>query len=193
MLQLSRIAIVIAALLLLGAAPALAAGPAQSVPVHGAVLTEGPPPDTAAPGCASGAIWRFSRTGIGELSHLGSVRSVLTHCTHVVPDASGAFHAVFRQGTVTFTAANRDVLVLGYAGTTEALMDPGTGAFTGYTAEGAWTVVGGTGRFAHATGSGWFDVVGDVPGGDALFGLPDGFDRWEFGGRVVYDASDRSE
>jgi hypothetical protein len=44
----------------------------------------------------------------------------------------------------------------------------------------------------HATGNGWFDVVGDVPGGDALFGLPDGFDRWEFGGRITYDASDRT-
>ncbi|MDH4044951.1 MAG: hypothetical protein OEY20_14090 [Gemmatimonadota bacterium] len=190
MLTFSRIAMVIAAFLMLGAAPTLAAGPGQSVPIHGAVLTEGPPPDMTAPGCESGAIWRFNRTGAGQLSHLGGVGSVQTHCTYLVTPMP--FSADMGGGSITFTAANRDTLVLAYEGVTDAIMDGG-GAFVGYTAQGTWTIVSGTGRFAHAAGSGWLDVVGDVPGGDALFGLPDGFDRWSFGGRITYDASDRSK
>lgn len=192
MLRFLRVSIVVAALLALNTVPGLAAGHGRPVPVHGAVLTWGPEPDVTGPGCVAdpSLVWRFSRDGTGQLSHLGSVGIALSHCTYVVPDASGAFRAVFRDGTITFTAANRDTLVLAYTGTTEALMGPG--GFTGYTAEGTWTVVDGTGRFTHATGSGWFDVVGDVPGGDTLFGLPDGFDRWSFGGTIAYDASDRS-
>lgn len=193
MLRFFGVSIVVAALLVMNAVPALAGGHGKSVPIHGAVLTEGPPPDEGAPGCAPDPllIWRFSRVGTGQLSHLGTVDIALTHCTYVVPDPSGAFRAVFRDGTITFTAANGDTLVLAYVGTTEALMD--ASGFTGYTGEGTWTAVGGTGRFTHATGSGWFDLVGDVPGGDDLFGLPDGFDRWAFGGRIAYDGSDRSD
>jgi len=191
MLKLSRLAIVLVALLVVSAAPALAAGQAQSVPIHGSVLAEGPPPDEAAPGCDPGAIWRFSRVGAGPLSRLGDAAAVLSHCTYVVPDASGAFHAIMLGGTIELTAANGDTLQLAYEGVTDAILDGAE--YVGYTAEGTWRVTGGTGRFAHATGSGWLDVVGDVPGGDALFGLPDGFDRWEFGGTIAYDASDRSK
>jgi hypothetical protein len=189
MVRFSRVVVVIAALLLVGAAPALAAGPGGSLPIHGAVLTAGPPPDMTAPGCAPGAIWRFNRVGTGTLSHLGSVGSVQTHCTYLLTPVP--FRAALGGGRITFTAANRDTLVLAYEGVTDAIVD-GAGGFVGYTAEGTWTVVGGTGRFLHATGSGWFDVVGDVPGGDTLFGLPDGFDRWAFKGTIAYDASDRS-
>ncbi len=191
MARLMRISIVVVTVLALGASPTLVLGHDTTVPVHGSVLADGPPPDMSAPGCEPGAIWRFSRVGTGEISHLGRSGLTLTHCTYVVPDASGVFRAVFRQGTMTFTAANRDTLVLDYTGTTVALTDA-SGEFTGYTAEGTWTAVGGTGRFANATGTGWFDVVGDVPGGDALFGLPDGFDLWTIGGSIAYDASDRS-
>lgn len=66
------------------------------------------------------------------------------------------------------------------------------GAMEGFTGEGTWTAAGGTGRFANATGSGSWETVGDVPGGDALFGLPDGWMRFTFRGTVTYDASDRS-
>lgn len=191
MFKLSRLAIVIAALLLVSAAPALAGQPGKAVPFHGAVLAEGPEPDMAAPDCEPGAIWRFSRAGTGDMLHLGGTDAVLSHCTYVVPDGS-AFHALVLGGMITFTAANRDTLILAYEGTTDGIVDA-TGGFLGYTAEGTWTVAGGTGRFAHATGSGWFDVVGDVPGGDQLFGLPDGFDRWAFGGTIAYKASDRSK
>jgi len=191
MLKMSRIAVVLAALLLVSAAPALAAGHAKTVPFHGAVLAEGPEPDMNAPGCDPGAIWRFSRAGAGDMLHLGDAEAVLSHCTYVVPDGS-AFHALVLGGMITFTAANGDTLVLAYEGTTDGIVDA-TGGFLGYTAEGTWTVAGGTGRFANATGSGSLDVVGDVPGGDGLFGLPDGFDQWTFEGRIAYDASDRSK
>jgi len=191
MLKSSRLAIVLTALLLVSAAPALASGHGQSVRIHGAVLTEGPPPDEAAPGCASGAIWRFSRAGTGPVTRLGRAEAALSHCTSLVPDESGAFHAIMLDGTIDLTAANGDTLKLAYEGVTDAIMDGAD--YLGYTAQATWTVTGATGRFTHATGSGWLDVVGDVPGGDALFGLPDGFDRWELGGTIAYDASDRSK
>lgn len=106
MVKTLRVPIILAALLLVSAAPALAAGHGRAVPFHGAVLTQGPPPDETAPGCDPGAIWRFSTAGAGQLLHLGSVKSTLSHCTYVVPDASSPFHAAMLQGRITFIAAN---------------------------------------------------------------------------------------
>jgi hypothetical protein len=41
--------------------------------------------------------------------------------------------------------------------------------------------------------AGAWDVIGDVPGGDALFDLPDGFMQFTFMGAIEYDASHRSD
>lgn len=178
MLRFIRFLFVVAALLALSTVPALAAGHGQSVPIKGTLLGEGAP-DVTAPGCPSGVIWRFHGWGTGEMSHLGPVEYAFTHCTY--PDFS------ITPGTFTFVADNGDELVIAYVGTYEVI-----GAMEGFTGEGTWTAVGGTGRFLHATGSGSWMTVGDVPGGDALFGLPDGFMTFTFGGRIAYDASDRS-
>jgi hypothetical protein len=76
---------------------------------------------------------------------------------------------VFRNGTINFTAANGDTLVIAQEGSSEVIGD-----FDGYTLTATRTVLGGTGRFAGATGSGTLDGVGDIPGGEVLFRLPRG-------------------
>jgi hypothetical protein len=64
----------------------------------------------------------------------------------------------------------------------------------GFTGEGVWTATdGGTGRFMSATGSGTWEVIGDVPGGETLFGLPDGYMQFDFDGMIAYHASDRAQ
>ena len=37
------------------------------------------------------------------------------------------------------------------------------------------------------------DGVGDIPGGDAMFGLPDGYVRFNSAGDINYNASNRSK
>jgi len=175
----SRLVITIAVLSLALAAPA-AAGVDR--PIKGTVIGGGGP-DVEAPGCPGTPIWRFNSPGTGNVSHLGKVDSFLTHCTY--PDLT------FGEGTITFTAANGDELVIAQEGSCLPILDESAN-FLGYTCEATWTAVGGSGRFAHATGSGTLDIVGDVPGGDTLFGL-DGEMRVDIAGTIAYDASDRSQ
>lgn len=169
-----RIAALTALLLVGFAAPSSAA---SAVPIKGTVMGGGGP-DVTAPGC-EGAIWRFNGYGTGQMSHLGGVEYEFTHCTY--PDLTADL------GTFEFIAANGDELVMSYEGAFEVV-----GAGEGFTGEGSWTATGGTGRFANASGSGSWEVVGDVPGGDALFGLPDGYMEFTFDGKIAYAASDRS-
>jgi hypothetical protein len=168
--------IAVVMLLLLGVAASGSA--ATEVPIKGTLLGTAEDPDLSAPGCP-GAIWRFNGFGTGQMSHLGRVDYEFTHCTY--PDFSA------RAGTFTIVAANGDELVLAYEAQFEVV-----GAMEGFTGVGIWTAVGGTGRFANATGSGTWDVIGDVPGGDALFELPDGYMQFTFEGMIAYKASDRS-
>lgn len=187
MTRITRLAIAAAALLMLSAAPALAADPGRPLPVHGTAVGVHDI-DLTAHDCQPGALWRFNSAGAGQLSHLGSIEYDLTQCTFMQPD--GSF--TFGDGTLTFTAANGDTLVVAQVGTSDGVVDPGTMELVGFTGEGTWTVIGGTGRFAHASGQGWLDTVGDIPGGDVLFGLPDGLARFDFGGTIAYRASDRA-
>lgn len=178
-MKLSRLIVIFAVLSLAIAAPASAG---VDVPIKGTVIGGGGP-DPAAPGCPGTPIWRYNSPGTGNVSHLGTVESFLTHCTY--PDLS------FAYGTITFTAANGDELVIAQEGSCLPILD-GSGNFLGYTCEATWTAVDGTGRFSHATGAGTLDIVGDVPGGDTLFGL-DGEMRVDIAGSISYDASDRSQ
>lgn len=163
------------ALLLVGFATPSSA--ATAVPIKGTVMGGGGP-DLTAPGCVD-AIWRFNGSGTGQMSHLGRVDYEFTHCTY--PDFTADL------GTFELVAANGDELVMSYEGAFELV-----GAMEGFTGEGSWTATGGTGRFANASGSGSWGVLGDVPGGDALFGLPDGYMEFTFDGMITYAASDRS-
>ena len=117
------------------------------------------------------------------MSHLGRVDYALAQTSFFGPDGS-----VISTGTVAFTAKNGDTLVIARSVTSQIV-----GALEGFTLTGTWEAVGGSGRFANATGSGSIDGVGDIPGGDALFGLPDGGARFTFTGEIADDASDRAD
>jgi hypothetical protein len=180
-MRISRI-LALVTVLLVFAIPAWAG---DEVPIKGTV-TGGHGP-VAPAGCDGDALWRFESSGKGQMSHLGRVDYQLTHCTYFVP-MSGI---VFRDGTITFTAANGDTLVIAQTGTAGVVGDPA--APDGWTMDGEWTVVDGTGRFAHATGTGSIVGFGDVPGGDTVFGLRDGMAKFNLAGDIAYAASDRSD
>lgn len=181
MLRVFRIFVVIAVLVLGFATPAAAA---DEVPIKGTVLGDHWI-DPSAPGCEPGtADWEFYSSGTGQMSHLGRVEYFLRQCTVFNPEQGTAVSS----GTIMFTAANNDTLVVAQEMNSQIIGD-----FAGFTLEATWTVVDGTGRFTHATGSGSMDGVGDIPGGDALFDLPDGAAQLNFVGKIAYDASDRSE
>ena len=163
------------------AAPA-AAGPER--PIKGTVLGEHGPPDTSAPGCPEWAEWRYSSAGEGQISHLGRVEYSLTQCT--APGPAGVASA----GTITFTAANGDELLITHTMLSQMVAEPGAPP-DGFVFEGAWTAVGGTGRFTSASGSGDLHGVGNI------FGVvdpsvPEGLMQINLVGTIDYDASDRS-
>ncbi len=177
-----RISVVVAVLLVAFATPA-AAGP--DVPIKGTVMGEHERvlDDPACPGFA----WRFFSDGVGLMSHLGRAEYDLTQCTNPVNESS--FESV---GTVTFTAANGDTLLITHGMSSRFVFGPDPGPPLGFTMEGEWEAVGGTGRFRNATGNGSFEGVGDIADEVADLGLPDGLLQLNFKGKIAYDASDRS-
>lgn len=172
-----RATALVAALILLLAAPAsaLATNPAPSVPFVGSAFgTDETVPPTD---CPAGAAWRYVLSGTGQFAHLGRVALAVSHCTWFDPIAlDGTF-----QGSMTFTAANGDTLVLTHSGTFALAMGP-SGPVSSFI-EFAWEVTGGTGRFATATGSGQGTALGDLAAGTTA---P------TYWGTIAYDASDRS-
>ena len=170
---------VIIVIALMSVTPAMASPSADhDVPIKGTVMGEHWI-DPAAPDCGPGTSWQFYSSGTGKMSHLGKVDYFLTQCTVFNPED---LSATFSNGTITFTAANGDTLVIAQVGGSEVFVDS-DGNFIGFTVDGTWHAVGGTGRFTHATGSGSFDGIADIPG-DVIF---------NFAGDIRYDASDRSE
>jgi hypothetical protein len=69
------------------------------------------------------------------------------------------FHIV---GEAVLTAANGDLLIVGYEGLADPVVPP---AFA-LDLSGTFEIAGGTGRFADATGSGSLTVTGTANGGD---------------------------
>ena len=191
MKRFSRIICVAAVALMASAAPAMATRgqPDHFVPIEGTVIGEHwiiPQSEDCVPPPEAFDWWRFSSEGSGQMSHLGRIDYFLTQCTHV------GLTGPISSGTITFTAANGDTLVVAQSMISQLIGEmPFPDGFVG---EGDWQVVDGTGRFTTATGFGTLDVIGDVPDGVAYFDdLPDGLARFDFSGAIVYDASDRSD
>ncbi len=135
------------------AAPVAASDP--RVPFGGRVA--GPDSYGSPSDCPAGASWHYTSLGEGELLHLGRVTIAVSHCTW---DDVATLSGHFGPGTMTFTAANGDQLVLADSGTyTLDLV-----ALKAYPT-GSWVVVSGTGRFARASGSGTFGGVSDLVAG----------------------------
>jgi hypothetical protein len=155
-----------ALLLVLGAVPAASAD--QARPFKGSwVSPDGL--DFAAPGCPSGAYFRFSTTGEGQFSHLGRSAVSMTHCTSLGP---GPLEGSFDPGILALTAANGDTLILGHEGSFTLTPNPaGPPPFATATTEMTWWVAGGTGRFADASGSGTGVSYDDLITGVQRFSL----------------------
>lgn len=179
-----RVFIVLTVLILAFAVPAAAA---PELPIRGTVMGEHGPPDFSKPGCPDWAVWRYSSHGVGHMSHLGRVEYTLSQCTVPVGEVDN-----YSEGTIELVAANGDKLYLEHT-MDSRLVFGDSGPPLGFTLMSTWEAVGGTGRFAHATGHGTFDGVGDIPGGGAQFGIPDGIAQFNFTGTISYDASDRSK
>lgn len=145
-----------ATLLLSVAGPAAAADPARPFLGYTAPGTEasGPPVD-----CPAGAVIRYTAEATGYFAHLGRVDFSITHCTSV-DFATGA--GTVTDGTITFVAANGDILRMSHHGTFQLAPWPNP---TTNDIHMDWTVTGGTGRFAGATGSGEASAVGDLVAG----------------------------
>ncbi|MFW2380173.1 MAG: hypothetical protein ACN4GZ_00330 [Acidimicrobiales bacterium] len=171
----------VAVLLILASVMPASAGHRQKgpeVPIKGTVsgehwVDQPPGPDG----------WNFFSSGEGQMSHLGRVDYFLEQSSSFTPDST-----VISTGTITFTAANGDTLVI--AQDVESLI---VGAGDGFTIRGTWTVVDGSGRFANATGCGKINAVGDIPSENTLFGLPEGTAKFDLKGKISYNASNRSK
>jgi hypothetical protein len=178
-----RIIMVVLLLFVVGS-PAASAGYGpmdKPVPIKGSVIGS----DTFSPfdpGCRFDFApegwfpYRFTTKGTGNVSHLGKVDFVLDNCSALNPEFTAG---VIGYGTITFTAANGDVLVIEHKGTSKAT------SLTDYTAQYTWEVVGdeATGRFDGATGKG--TSIG-------LTSVPDGTSKITLRGMIAYDASNRS-
>lgn len=169
------------ALALTLATPAVAG---SQVPVKGTVtgLHDRVLDDPECPGYA----WSFSSDGVGQMSHLGRVDYELIQCTIPVGDDLESV------GTMTFTAANGDVLSVTHTMTSRLVFGPTPGPPIGFEMDGEWEADGGTGRFLNATGDGLFEGLGDIPDGLTDLGLSDGLLQLDFNGDIAYDASNRS-
>ncbi|HJW21600.1 MAG TPA: hypothetical protein VJ506_04135 [Candidatus Limnocylindrales bacterium] len=136
------------------AGPALAADPVR--PFGGTVSG---PDSYLAPDCP-GAVWHYTSLASGEMLHLGRVSMAVSHCTWIdtfVDDAPATGH--FGPGTMTFTAANGDTLVLSDWGTFRLVATP-AGLFS--YVDISWVVVDGTGRFGGASGGGGAAAITDI-------------------------------
>ena len=141
---------------------------------HGRFL----PGEDGYPSECEGYDWYFFSSGTGHMSHLGKVDFGLAHCTSGVTGTLSQW----QDGIITFTASNRDTLIVKETGEGELEFD-GPGPPIGFTYLGEWVVDRGTGRFDGATGSGQMEGYGNIPGDLVI----------EFTGTIAYDASARSK
>lgn len=127
------------------AVPAAAADPAR--PFRGS--GSGTDSMGAPTGCPDWAQWRYDSTGTMYVTHLGLASFHVSHCSAM----TGGPHGIFGAGTMTYTAANGDTLVISDWGTFDLTLGSG-GAPERSEIDLEYEIVGGTGRFADAEGSG---------------------------------------
>ena len=178
MAKLLRVILVALLALVVGGSAAWAGqGPMNPVPIKG-TLTGTHWVDMEPETCQPGA-FNFVSVGTGNVSHLGTVDYVLDNCTTL----DFATMTVSIEGTLTFTAANGDVLVLTQEGS--GPFDP-TANPTSVSADYDWTVNGAdsTERFDGASGSGTSTTVSTVQAD------PEVTHAW-LTGAIQYDASNR--
>ena len=180
---------VVVAVLLVGLGASTAAAshgqPDHPVPIRGSILGLDTPPNFEDPEClAAGATWRFESSGTGTLSHLGKVHFDLVNCTTWYPPPAGSFELEI-VGTMTFTAANGDMLVIAHEA--EGVYVPGSATVDWTITE--WVVEDGTGRFDSATGSGDGYALTYVPQSEEE--IP--YTEIDLSGEIAYDASNRSQ
>lgn len=180
MAKLLRVILVAMLALVVGGSVAWAGhGPPKPVPIQGTLtgthwVDMAPPPGTC-----DGATFNFVSVGTGNVSHLGKVDFVQDNCTTLDMTTM----TVSIVGTLTFTAANGDVLVLVQEG--GGPFDP-TASPTSVTGYYDWTVNGedSTGRFIEARGSGTSTFVSTVQAD------PEVTHAW-LSGTIQYSASNR--
>lgn len=136
------------ALALAVAVPAAAADPVRPFKASGS----GVDAMSAPAGCPAWAQWRYESTGTMYVTHLGLTSYHVSHCSAMTDGPRGIFGA----GTMTYTAANGDTLVLRDWGTFDLTLGSG-GAPERSDIALEFEVIGGTGRFADAAGSGHGD------------------------------------
>lgn len=159
--------------------------PDHTVPIRGSVVGVDTPPDFEDPECiVAGATWRFESSGTGRLAHLGKVGFDLVNCTTRSPPPQGEFELEI-DGTMTFTAANGDMLVIAHEAA--GVFVPGAATVSWAITE--WVVEDGTGRFEGATGSGVGNAVTYIPQTDAE--IP--YTEIDLSGEIAYDASNRAQ
>jgi hypothetical protein len=168
-----------AAFMLVAASPTFATRgqPDQEVPFS--AVSVGPSDDSYGPPPAScpGAAWQFfSSNGASRVTHLGLARVDVTHCSWFDSPTTGHFG----PGTLTYTAANGDTLILRQWGTFTTVMTPD--GFMGYS-QVEWQIIGGTGHFDGADGSGQGTVVVDILANSSAS---------TYWGTISYSASSRS-
>lgn len=160
--------------------------PDHAVPFRGSIVGLDPGPDFENPGCPAqpppAVPWRFESSGTGNLAHLGKVDFELANCTTWYPEDDLRLEIA---GTMTFTAANGDELVIAHQAT--GLFVPGSATAPWTITE--WVVDSGTGRFEGATGSGVGNAVTHIPQTETE--TP--YTEINLSGEIAYDASNRSE
>ena len=113
--------------------------------------------DSAGAPLCPGASLQYLSSGTGQVAHLGRVTFEVSHCTWFDPVSMSG---TFGPGTITFTAANGDRLILADSGKFAFNADASLSIIDLH-----WSAIGGTGRFESAGGAGGGAGFSDLIGG----------------------------
>lgn len=154
-----RVAVLLAALIVVGATPA-AAGNAMRASLEGITTGFNPDPAAVAARCPAGFEWILQTAGTGELTsetYAGPVTYTTEHCSRVLAGTL-TDHAVGKidAGLLTLSA-NGDELYATYQGT--FVFNGEVGVAWRSDVSQSFVITGGTGDFEGASGHGHFPGV----------------------------------